>query len=319
MLAFSLIGGYVFSSLLLMRYPSILHRRKKIKFKCRHISHRGGAGENLENTMTAFKFAADVTGTDMLEIDCHATKDGQVVVSHDDNLLRSTGRDVLISKTNYQDLPPLKACMKVDFYPDHSISAGDDRRIPLLADVFKAFPHLPINIDIKVDNDVLIQKVSDLTKEFNREHLTVWGNKSSIITNKCYKQNPNIHLLSSLRRVIWIVVMFVTGLLPFVPMKEDFFEVIMPSILSRMMPPHEISRWHKFLIDLSEKVLINKTLFKHLERRGIQVYIWVLNDEAEYDRAFKAGATGVMTDFPTKLKRYLEEHPEYQLKPNEHL
>ncbi|XP_074643879.1 lysophospholipase D GDPD1-like isoform X3 [Tubulanus polymorphus] len=289
MLAFSLIGGYVFSSLLLMRYPSILHRRKKIKFKCRHISHRGGAGENLENTMTAFKFAADVTGTDMLEIDCHATKDGQVVVSHDDNLLRSTGRDVLISKTNYQDLPPLKACMKVDFYPDHSISAGDDRRIPLLADVFKAFPHLPINIDIKVDNDVLIQK------------------------------NPNIHLLSSLRRVIWIVVMFVTGLLPFVPMKEDFFEVIMPSILSRMMPPHEISRWHKFLIDLSEKVLINKTLFKHLERRGIQVYIWVLNDEAEYDRAFKAGATGVMTDFPTKLKRYLEEHPEYQLKPNEHL
>lgn len=33
----------------------------------------------------------------MLEMDCHLTQDGHVVVSHDENLLRQTGHDVNIS------------------------------------------------------------------------------------------------------------------------------------------------------------------------------------------------------------------------------
>lgn len=37
-----------------------------------------------------------------------------------------------------------------------------------------------------------------------------------------------------------------------------------------------------------------------------QVYIWVLNEEQEYKRAFDLGATGVMTDYPTKLKDFLQ-------------
>lgn len=36
-------------------------------------------------------------GTEMLELDCHFTKDGHVVVSHDENLLRQTGHDATVS------------------------------------------------------------------------------------------------------------------------------------------------------------------------------------------------------------------------------
>ncbi len=36
---------------------------------------------------------------------------------------------------------------------------GDDKHIPLLRDVFEAFPSTPVNIDIKVNNDTLIKKV----------------------------------------------------------------------------------------------------------------------------------------------------------------
>lgn len=36
---------------------------------------------------------------------------------------------------------------------------GDDKHIPLLRDVFDAFPNTPVNIDIKVNNDTLIKKV----------------------------------------------------------------------------------------------------------------------------------------------------------------
>lgn len=38
-----------------------------------------------------------------------------------------------------------------------------------------------------------------------------------------------------------------------------------------------------------------------------QTYLWVLNDESEFDFAFnKLKVAGVMTDYPTKLKNYLD-------------
>lgn len=63
----------------------------------------------------------------------------------------------------------------------------EDRRFALLREVFEAFPTIPINIDIKVNDDRLISKVSDLIKQYNREEYTVWGNFSDEVTQKCYK------------------------------------------------------------------------------------------------------------------------------------
>ena len=40
-------------------------------------------------------------------------------------------------------------------------NGGQDRKIPLLKDVFEKFPQLPINIDLKINNDELIHKVSN--------------------------------------------------------------------------------------------------------------------------------------------------------------
>ena len=70
-----------------------------------HISHRGGAGEHVENTLNAFN-AAVQKGSEMLELDVFYTRDGQVVVSHDASLKRLTGRDVQIRDLDFADLPP---------------------------------------------------------------------------------------------------------------------------------------------------------------------------------------------------------------------
>ncbi|XP_074118057.1 lysophospholipase D GDPD1 [Sminthopsis crassicaudata] len=302
----STLGGYVMTSLLLLKYPTLLHQRKKQRFLSKHISHRGGAGENLENTMAAFRHAVNM-GTDMLELDCHITKDEQVVVSHDGNLKRSTGVNVNISDLKYCELPPYLGKLEVTFQKG-SQSEGEDKRIPLLKEVFEAFPHTPVNIDIKVNNNLLIKKVSELVTQYKREHLTVWGNAKYEIVEKCHKENSDIPILFSLQRVLLILGLFYTGLLPFVPICEQFFEIPMPSIILKLKEPQSISRSQKFLIWLADRLLMRKALFDHLTARGIQVYVWVLNEENEYKKAFDLGATGVMTDYPTKLKEFLHNY-----------
>lgn len=63
-----------------------------------------------------------------------------------------------------------------------------DRKIPLLEDVFKTFEKIPINIDIKRNDAMLIEQVSHLIKHYGREKRCVWGNMTAEVTEKCYKQ-----------------------------------------------------------------------------------------------------------------------------------
>jgi glycerophosphoryl diester phosphodiesterase len=68
------------------------------------IAHRGFSGKFLENSRHAVRAALDL-GADMVEIDVHETRDGQIVVFHDYNLRRIFGRRARIRDLGAAELP----------------------------------------------------------------------------------------------------------------------------------------------------------------------------------------------------------------------
>lgn len=318
-------GTYVLSSIVFTKNPNLLPNFIKYRQNWRHpkkrwpvnvhISHRGGSGEAYENTMKAFKMAESV-GTQMLELDVQLTKDDIVVVSHDQSLLRITGQDLNIKDVNFADLPKIKHEVPIDFAFNQVFSSGDKCdehvNVPKLEEVFQAFPELCVNVDIKHYNEKLIEQVNDLVIKYDRENRTVWGNFSDKTCRKCYEVNPNIGILFSFSRVLRLLFYFYSGLLPYVTFYESHLEIPMPSVAFRKFDAENMSWKIKALAKMSDFLLMRRSLFEHLDQRGIQTYVWVLNHDEEFERAFKdLKVTGVMTDYPTLLRDFLLRNPQY--------
>jgi len=313
-------AAYVATSLFLLFNPRILHSKRIDTIKKRrrrryvHISHRGGAAEAYENTLEGFRRAVNECGTQMLELDVHMTKDGVVVVSHDMHLGRLCGADVRVDQLNYDELPEIKRRVPIDSEPGLMFEGKeeDDRKIPTLRSVFEAFPEVGINIDVKSCDARLVAAVDRLVRQCEREDSTVWGSFAHETCALCERANPRVGLLFSFRRVIQTLGLFYAGLLPFVDVPETHFEIPMISSfkavslgqLGLTKPPR--SAFGNFVAGALDAILMRPWMFRHLRARGIEVYLWVLNSDKEFDKALRCGASGVMTDYPTRLRSYLD-------------
>jgi hypothetical protein len=68
----------------------------------------------------------------------------------------------------------------------------------------------------------------------------------------------------------------------------------------------EPSLLFRLALSVYSRLSTSSALIAHLKSRGIKVVFWVLNDEADFQKAFDLGAEVVMTDYPTKLAAFVE-------------
>lgn len=101
------------------------------------FAHRGGASDNPENTMPAFRHAVGL-GYTYLETDVHATSDGVLVAFHDPDLSRTCDRPGRIDELPWSEV----AAARVD----------GSEPIPLFEALLEEFPDARFNIDCKADS-----------------------------------------------------------------------------------------------------------------------------------------------------------------------
>ena len=66
-------------------------------------AHRGNVAEYPENTILAYKSAYEI-GADMIELDLHMTKDGEIVLIHDGDLARTADVSGKISELTLDEV-----------------------------------------------------------------------------------------------------------------------------------------------------------------------------------------------------------------------
>jgi glycerophosphoryl diester phosphodiesterase len=113
------------------------------------IAHRGASGSAPENTMAAFRLAAEL-GADAFELDVRLTADGVPVLLHDRMLDRTTDRTGRLRALTLEQLAEVDA--GAWFTRDRGRTypfRGADVRIPKLRQVLQAFPEMPCMVEVK--------------------------------------------------------------------------------------------------------------------------------------------------------------------------
>ena len=154
-----------------------------------------------------------------------------------------------------------------------------------------------------------------MVKACNAEHRVVWGSVHQRIADRLRQRNPHSHTFFSFRDIFALYALYLTGLLPFVPLPAQYVELPFVTAQMRALLVHSLTpRLGLFLAGqvggwvawLSRR----RSLFLHLRARGCPVVLWVVNTEEDMKEALDTGATGIMTDFPQRMQRLFNIPPQ---------
>lgn len=237
-----------------------------------NIAHRGFSGEYPENTMRAFLESVKV-GCDGIETDVQMTKDGILVICHDEIIDRTTNGSGYINDYNYDELSEF----------DSGIKYGEEfagEKIPTLDNLFEFVKDKDLLINIELKNNII---------NYNK--------MEEKVIEKVYEYNLiNNVILSSFNHYSMVKVKEIdnkikTGLL----------------YMSKIYKVHEYAKRCKadaihplYLSVLSEEVV------KEVHNEGISINAWTVDNENDMKKLMGLGIDGIITNYPNRLNNIIE-------------
>ncbi len=278
----------------------IFARQKKIKLFISRlpeftvVAHRGASMRHPGNTLESFREALKINPASMLELDVHLTKDGIIVVNHDDYIKNIAGEKVYISSNNLKELQAIDAGYYISFDNDVTFPFRGKRYIvPEFEDVLKNFKGSLISIDIKHHTIECTDSLMKLIRENGADENVIIGSFSNEIMNHIRKKYPHIATSFSKSEVLKFVVLHKLFLSGFFKAKDD---VMMIPEFSDSENPEYLGQGYKQGLRI-----ISRRFIKEAHALNIPVMAWTINKKENMERLHSWGIRGVITDYPDIL------------------
>lgn len=227
-------------------------------------AHRGASGYLPENTLPAFQNAVEM-GVYGIELDIHKTKDGQLVVIHDEKIDRTSNgngyvRDYTLEELrryNYNATMP-EACPHAD--------------IPTMREVFELIKPTNLHINIEIKNGVYfyedIEKdIIAMTKEFDMEDRVIYSSFNHYSIMKVKELDPEAHT----------GFLYMDGTLDMPEYGRDHGVEALHPALYNVQYPNYVERCHEY---------------------GLKINSWTINSKQYMKMACEMGIDGIITNYP---------------------
>lgn len=235
-----------------------------------NIAHRGLSGLYPENTLLAFQKALEL-GVDAIELDVQLSKDGQVMVFHDEELARTTGQPGLLMERTCAELQSLDASGRFG-------SRYGQNRIPTLAEYLEFTQHTGIVTFLELKNSMipypgLEQKTADVLAGFNRTGSIVMFSANHPSVKLFGRLAPQARLLFPLDNWIYNYGAYCRA--------------------------HQISMCMPYFRALNAGVVAE------IKVHQVELIPWTVDDPADMRAMIELGVDGLLTNRPDLLKDLL--------------
>ena len=248
------------------------------------IAHQGGDGLWPGETMFAYQSAVDL-GVDVLEMDIHITKDGVLVLMHDETVDRTTDGTGEIESMTLEDLKKLDA--GYDWSSDDGVTfpyRGSGLTVATLEEVFTAFPNMHMTIEIKKTNTSMAEPFCQLIREYHMQDKVLVASFHDERLKEFRAECPEV-ATSSAKNETTIFVLMTKGFL------SGFYSPVFHSL----QVPEESGGI----------TVMTESFVKASHARNLAVEPWTINDEETMRKFIAWGVDGIITDRPDIMMEVL--------------